>query len=329
MKAGEKVAIVSTGRALPAGKITNIDLEKIVETSDEWIRTRTGVRERRMLSGEETNTSLSVKAAQIALERAGLTPEDIDLLIVATVTADLTLPSAACLIQAQLNASNAAAFDLAAGCTGFLYGLNIAEQYLKMDAAKNVLLVGVDTLSPIIDWQDRNTCVLFGDGAGAVVLQKAEGDRGILASKMYSDGSKANLLYIPAGGSRLPPSKKTIQERQHYVKMNGPEIFKFAVKVMTESTLHVLNMCGKTPQDLDFLLPHQANIRIIELACKKLGLKSEQVLVNIQRYGNMSSAAIPVLLDEALQDGKIKSGDLLALVAFGAGLTWGSAVLRW
>jgi 3-oxoacyl-[acyl-carrier-protein] synthase-3 len=329
MKAGENVAIVSTGRALPAGKITNADLVKIVDTSDEWIKTRTGIQERRMMNSEESNTSLSVKAAEIALERAKLNPKDIDLIIVATVTADLPLPSAACLIQAQLNAPNAAAFDLAAGCTGFLYGLDIAKQYLKMGAANNVLLVGVDTLSPIIDWQDRNTCVLFGDGAGAVVLQRTKEDCGILASKMYSDGSKANLLYIPAGGSSLPPSAKTVEERLHYVKMNGPEIFKFAVKVMTDSTLQVLEMCGKTAQDLDFILPHQANIRIIELAQRRLKLKPEQVLVNIERYGNTSSAAIPVLLDEALQEGKIKKGDLLALVAFGAGLTWGAAVLKW
>ncbi len=329
MGSGNAVGIISTGRALPVSRITNFDLEEIVETSDQWIRARTGIEERRIITNDETNSELSVLASLIALERANLRPEDIDLLIVATVTPDQTLPSTACLVQARLNAYNAAAFDLAAGCTGFLYGLSVAEQYIKNGAAKNVLLIGVDTLSPIVDWQDRNTCVLFGDGAGAVVLGKVEDDRGILASKMFSDGTKAGLLYIPAGGTRCPATLRTVGERMHFIKMNGPEVFKFAVTVMIDSTLQVLEMCGKTSAELDYLVPHQANERIINFAYKKMGLKPEQVLININRYGNMSSASIPVVLDEAVDGGKFKDGDLIALVSFGAGLTWGAAVLKW
>jgi 3-oxoacyl-[acyl-carrier-protein] synthase III len=329
MHSGKSVGIVSTGKALPVCRLTNLELEEIVDTSDEWIISRTGIKERRMISNSETNSELSFIASKIALDRANLKPEDLDLIIVATVTPDMLFPSTACLIQAKLEAYNAAAFDLAAGCTGFLYGLNVGEQYIKTGAAKNVLLVGVDTLSPIVDWQDRNTCVLFGDGAGAVVLQEVEENRGLLSSKLFSDGSKGDLLYVPAGGSRFPATRETVEKRMHYIKMNGPEVFKFAVTVMINSTLTVLEMCGKKPADLNYLVPHQANIRIINAACRKLGLKPEQVLANIDRYGNMSSASIPVVLDEAVEEGKIKRGDLIALVSFGAGLTWGAAVLNW
>lgn len=329
MESCRAVGIVSTGRALPVGHVSNFDLEEIVETSDQWITSRTGIKERRIVNNDETCSGLATIAAKIALERAGLKPEEIDLLIVATVTPDQPMPSTACLVQAKLNACNAAAFDLAAGCTGFLYGLNVAEQFIKSGTLKNVLLVGVDVLSPFVDWQDRNTCVLFGDGAGAVVLTAVKPERGLLASKIFSDGHKAGLLYVPAGGSRFPAKLWTVEQRRHYIKMNGPEIFKFAVNVMVDSTLQVLKMCNKTPDDLDFLLPHQANLRIINFAVKRLGLKPEQVLVNIHRYGNTSSASVPVLLDEAVEQGKLKEGDLLALVSFGAGLTWGAAVLNW
>ena len=322
-------AIISTGRALPTSKVTNRDLEEIVETNDEWITGRTGISERRMITNDETNSKLSVKAARTALNRAGLEPKDVDMLIVTTVTPDTPLPSTACLVQAELGAYNASAFDLAAGCTGFLYGMNIADQFIKNEAAETVLLVGVDTLSPIVDWQDRNTCVLFGDGAGAVVLRAAGENQGILASKMFSDGKKAELLHVPGGGSRTPATYRTIDERLHYIKMNGSEVFKFAVKIMVESTLQVLEHCNKKPEDLDFLIPHQANVRIIKSASKKLGLPEDRVLINIQRYGNMSSASIPVLLDETLEEGKIQRGNLIGLVSFGAGLTWGAVVLRW
>lgn len=329
MKIGKRAGIVSTGRALPVVRLTNSDLEHMVDTSDEWITARSGIKERRIISGEETNSGLSEIAARIALERAGLKPEEVDILIVATVTADQLLPSSACLVQARLNAHRAAAFDLAAGCTGFLYGLTVGQQFIETGAAKNILLIGVDTLSPIVDWTDRTTCFLFGDGAGAVVLRQVEEGRGILASKMYSDGTKAGLLDIPAGGSKRPATIRTLEERAHFIKMNGREIFKFAVKIMVESTISVLDMCGKELTDLSYIVPHQANIRIINAACKRLGLDERQVLINIQRYGNMSSATIPVALDEALEEGKIKQGDLLALVSFGAGLTWGAAVLNW
>ncbi|NMB41601.1 MAG: ketoacyl-ACP synthase III [Firmicutes bacterium] len=329
MTSKNAAGIISTGRALPVSRVTNFDLEEIMDTSDRWIKARTGIEERRIITNDETNSKLCTRASRIALERANLTPQDIDLLIVATVTPDLTLPSTACLVQAELDACNAAVFDLVAGCTGFLYGLNVAEQYIKNNAAKNILLIGADTLSPVVDWRDRNTAVLFGDGAGAVVLGKVEDGSGVLASKMFSDGTRADLLYIPAGGSVRPATMRTVKERMHYIKMSGPEIFKFAVTVMIDSTLQVLEMCGKTPAELDYLIPHQANERIINLAYKKMGLKPEQVLLNINRYGNMSSACIPIMLDEAVEQGKFQSGDLIAMVSFGAGLTWGAAVLKW
>ncbi len=329
MGSGINAGIISTGKALPVSRLTNKDLEDMVDTNDEWIKSRTGIEERRILTTEETNSYLSARAARIALERAELSPQEIDVLIVATVTPDLILPSTACLIQDIIGAYNASAFDLAAGCTGFLYGLQVAVQFIENNSARNILLVGVDTLSPIVDWQDRNTCVLFGDGAGAVVLSRVGEEQGILSSKMYSDGSKAKLLYVPSGGSSEPARYRTIDERGHYIKMNGPEVFKFAVTVMVDSTLHALELSQRKKEDLDFLIPHQANVRIIKAACKRLDLNSEQVIVNINRYGNMSSASIPVALDEALEENKIQRGDLIAMVSFGAGLTWGAAVMQW
>lgn len=329
MKRGSTAGIISTGRALPMAKITNHDLEKIVDTNDEWIKTRSGIEERRIITGDETNSELSARASRIALERAGISPAELDMIIVATVTPDQILPSTACIVQDKLGAFNAAAFDLVAGCTGFLYGFDVATRYINSGAARHILLIGVDTLSPIVDWQDRNTCVLFGDGAGAVVLSAVDEGRGVLASKMFSDGSKANLLYVPAGGSTRPATQQTVAQRGHYIKMNGKEVFKFAVTVMVDSLLEVLSLAGKSAEDLDILAPHQANLRIINFACKRLKLKPEQVLINIHRYGNMSSAAIPVALDEAVEEGKLRSGQLVGLVSFGAGLTWGAAVARW
>lgn len=329
MGSGINAGIISTGKALPVSRLTNKDLEDMVDTNDEWIKSRTGIEERRILTTEETNSYLSARAAKIALERAELSPQEIDVLIVATVTPDLILPSTACLIQDILGAYNASAFDLAAGCTGFLYGLQIAVQFIENNSAKNILLVGVDTLSPIVDWQDRNTCVLFGDGAGAVVLGRVGDGQGILSSKMFSDGSKAKLLYVPSGGSNEPARYRTVDKRGHYIKMNGPEVFKFAVTVMVDSTLHALELSQRKKEDLDFLIPHQANVRIIKAARKRLDLNPEQVIVNINRYGNMSSASIPVALDEALEENKIQRGDLIAMVSFGAGLTWGAAVMQW
>ncbi len=329
MKSGSAAGIVSTGKALPVAKITNADLELIVDTNDEWIKTRSGIEERRIITGDETASGLSAKASRIALERAGISPAELDLIIVATVTPDQILPSTACLVQDKLGAVNAAAFDLVAGCTGFLYGFDVATRYINSGAARHILLVGVDTLSPIVDWQDRNTCVLFGDGAGAVVISAVEEGSGVLASKMFSDGTKANLLYVPAGGSTRPATHQTVAERGHYIKMEGQEVFKFAVTVMVDSLLEVLALAGKTAADLDILAPHQANIRIINFACKRLKLQPEQVLVNIHRYGNMSSAAIPVALDEAVEEGKLKAGQLVGLVSFGAGLTWGASVMKW
>lgn len=329
MRTGMPAGIVATGRALPAAKLTNHDLELIVDTSDEWIKTRSGIEQRRIITGDETNSELSARASRMALDRAGLSPAELDMVIVATVTPDMILPSTACLVQDKIGAVNAFAFDLMAGCTGFLYGLDVATRYVNSGAARHILLVGVDILSPIVDWQDRNTCVLFGDGAGAVIISPVEEGRGVLACKMFSDGSKANLLYVPAGGSTQPATHQSVDKRGHFIKMNGQEVFKFAVTVMVDSLLEVLAMAGKKAQDLDILVPHQANLRIINFALKRLKMKPEQVLVNIQRYGNMSSAAIPVALDEAIEEGKLEEGQLLGLVSFGAGLTWGAAALRW
>ena len=326
---GSVAGIVSTGKALPVAKITNLDLEIIVDTNDEWIKTRSGIEERRIITGDETASGLSAKASRIALDRAGISPAEVDMIIVATVTPDQILPSTACLVQDQLGAVNASAFDLVAGCTGFLYGFDVATRYINSGAARHILLIGVDTLSPIVDWQDRNTCVLFGDGAGAVVISAMEDGRGVLASKMFSDGSKANLLHVPAGGSTRPATQQTVAERGHYIKMNGKEVFKFAVTVMVDSLLEVLSLAGKTASDLDILAPHQANLRIINFACKRLNLRPDQVLINIHRYGNMSSAAIPVALDEAVEEGKLQAGQLIGMVSFGAGLTWGAAVMKW
>ncbi|RKD24166.1 3-oxoacyl-ACP synthase [Ammoniphilus oxalaticus] len=321
--------ILGTGAYLPEKILTNQDLEEMVDTSDDWIVSRTGIRERRISAEGEAASDLAYKAAQQALETAGLDAEQIDLIIVATITPDTTFPSTANLIQERLGAKKAAAFDLAAACSGFLYGVATASQFIQNGLYRYALVIGVECLSRIVDWTDRNTCVLFGDGAGAAVLGPVEDGSGFLSFDLGSDGAGGELLKLPAGGSRMPASEETIANKQHFLQMAGSDVFKFAVRVMGSSAEAAIEKAGLTKEDISLLVPHQANMRIIDAAVKRLGLPIEKVVVNLDRYGNMSAASIPVALDEAAKNGKIKQGDHLVLVGFGGGLTWGASVLKW
>lgn len=325
----KRAGIIGTGSYLPEKVLTNEDLEKMVDTSDEWIRTRTGIQERRVAREEEAASDLSLKASERALESAGVRAEEIELIIVATVTPDTLFPATACLVQDRLGARNAACFDLSAGCTGFLYALGVAQQFVACGTYQKVLVIGVDVLTKIINWEDRSTCVLFGDGAGAVVVAPVPEEEGILSLYLGSDGSGGPLLVMPAGGSRLPASHDTVERKLHTIHMQGSEVFKFAVRIMGEASLKALEQAGLTKEDINLLIPHQANMRIVEAGMKRLGLPPEKVYVNLDRYGNMSSASIPVALDEAQKQGKLARGDNILLVSFGAGLTWGAAVVRW
>lgn len=323
------VQIVSTGRYLPERILTNEELAASVDTSDEWIRTRTGIRERRIADPSMSAAEMGNRSGRIALERAGLTPEDVDILIVSTATPDRWLPSTACDMQALMGASNAMAFDLHAACSGWLYGLSMAEGYIAAGRAKTALVVATEKMSAIIDWTDRTTCVLFGDGSGAAVVQVADGDRGILSSHHQSDGNLANLLYRPGGGSTFPMNEEVLASGDHFLKMSGREIFKNAVRSMADGAEKALAGAGLTSDDIDILIPHQANIRIIEATAKYAKIPMDKVFVNVDRYGNMSSATIPVALDEAFEDGTLAPGMTSLSVTFGAGLTWGAMVMRW
>ena len=321
--------IIGTGSCLPDRIMTNQEMEQIVDTNDEWIRSRTGICERRV-SDENTATSdLSTTAALRALENANLKPEDIDLIIVATVTPDMAFPSTACIVQKNIGAVNAAAFDLEAACTGFLYGLSIADNFIKTGFYKHILVIGAETLTKIADFTDRNTCVIFGDGAGAAIVSEVEEDYGILSTYLGADGRGGHLLSQPAGGSRIPATLESVQNRLHYIKMDGSEVFKFAVKIMGEAAEKALSKCGLNKEDIDYLIPHQANIRIIDAAVRRLKISSEKVYINVHKYGNMSAASVAIALDEANRTGCLKDGDIAVLVAFGGGLTWGAAVLKW
>lgn len=321
--------IIGTGSCLPDRIMTNYELEKMVDTSDDWIKSRTGICERRV-SDEKTATSdLSTTAALRALENAKLKPEELDLIIVATVTPDMAFPSTACIVQKNIGAVNAAAFDLEAACSGFLYGLAIADNFVKTGYYKNVLVIGAETLTKIADFTDRNTCVLFGDGAGAAVVSEVPEEYGILSTYIGADGRGGHLLTQPAGGSRIPATVESVQNRLHYIKMDGTEVFKFAVKIMGEAAETALEKCGLNKEDIDYLIPHQANIRIIDSAVKRLKISKDKVYVNVDKYGNMSAASVAIALDEANRDGHLKDGDTIVLVGFGGGLTWGSAVLKW
>lgn len=329
MSMQQPVGILGTGSFLPEKKVTNFDLEKLVDTSDEWITTRTGIKERRVTSAQEASSDLAYQASLRALEQAGIKASELDLIIVATSTPDMFFPSTACIVQDRLGAYQAAAFDVSAACAGFSYGVTTGAQFVQTGLYKHVLVVGVDVLTKVVDWQDRNTCVLFGDGAGAVVLGPVEPGYGFLSFELGADGSGGDLLKIPGGGFRLPASIESLESGAHFIKMNGREVFKFAVRVMEQVSESVLEKAGLTKEDVSWLIPHQANLRIIEAARKRLELSEEQVVVNLDRYGNMSSASIPVALDEAFRERKFKKGDIMVLIGFGAGLTWGGSVLRW
>ena len=325
-----RARILGIGAYSPEKVLTNHDLEKMVDTSDDWIIERTGISERHIAADDEASSDLATQAGRRAIADAGLEPKDIDLLICASVTGDMPFPATACFVQANLGLKNAAALDIAAGCTGFLYGLNLIQGLIRAGSYKRVLLIGGEVLSRTLDWTDRATCVLLGDSAGAVVLGPAEGsDHGILATRIASDGTKADLLYIPGGGSRNPASHRTVDERMHYFKMNGRETFKHATRNMAAIAKQVLEDSGLGLDDIDLLVPHQANLRIITYIAEQLGVPMEKVYTNVQRYGNTSSASIPLALTEARQNGRLKPGDTVLMVAFGTGLTWGATLLRW
>lgn len=321
--------IIGTGASVPAKVMTNREFETLVDTTDEWIITRTGIKERHIAQDGDCSSTFAYRAALNALEMAGTSPAELDLIIVGTISPDMPMPSVACFVQSKLKATRAAAFDISAGYTGFLYSLTTADSFIRSGMYKKVLVIGAETLSKFTDYQDRTTCVLFGDGAGAVVLSAEQGDRGILSAHLYADGNYADLLLIPGGGSAMPASAESIGDRQHYIKMDGNKVFKVAVKSLEEAALKALEQNGFTGKDISLLVSHQANFRIIDAIAKRLNLPPEKVFLNIERYGNTSSASIPIALDEANRQHRIRKNDLVLLDAFGAGLTWGAALIRW
>jgi len=321
--------IAGTGRALPDRVLSKADLEKMVETSDEWIVTRTGIRERRRIPEGENNSDYAVLASQRALEAAGISAQDVDHILIATVTPDRILPSMSCTVQNKLGATHAACLDLNAACSGFLYGLQLALSLVQSGASDTVLLLGAETLTRITDFEDRNTCVLFGDGAGAVVIRPCAPGTGVLSVRLGADGSQGDMLTIPAGGSERPASHETVAARDHFIKMRGNELFKYAVRAMEQVSRDALMDAGREASELKLLIPHQANQRILTAAAERLGLGPEKVRMNIERYGNTSAASIPILLDEVVRAGDVKELDLIELVAFGGGVTWGAGVVEW
>jgi len=323
------IGIKGSGSYTPEKILTNFDLEKMVDTSDEWITSRTGIKERRIADENTATSDLATKAALKAIEEAKVNSSEIDMIIVATVTPDMFFPSTACFVQKNINAINATAFDISAACSGFIYGLSIASQFISSGEVKTVLLIGAETMSKVVDWQDRNTCILLGDGAGAVILGEVEDGKGILSVYTLSDGSKTNLLMVPGGGSREPISIEVIKKRSHYMKMEGNEVFKFAIRGMEKSIDEALKKANLTYEDVTLFIPHQANIRIIDSLTKRMGLPKDRVFTNLDKYGNTSAASIPIALDEAIKSGRVKSGDIILMSSFGSGFTMGAAVIRW
>lgn len=323
-------AITGTGSYVPDKILTNFALEKMLDTSDEWIRQRTGIVERRIADEDMATSDLGIPAARQAIKMAEIDPLDIDMIIVGTVTPDALFPSTACYVQKGIGAKKAVAFDLSAACAGFIYGLDLADGMIKSGRYDTILVIGGEIFNKILDWTDRGTCVLFGDGAGAAILQGTDEPKGILSSYIGSDGdySDVNLLGMPAGGSRMPPSHETIDQKLHTIKMRGREVFKLGVRIMPEAAQHALNLAGLTVDDIDLLIPHQANMRIIEAVGDRLGIPREKVFVNVDKYGNTSAATTIIALDEAIREERAKPGDLVLMVTFGAGLTWGSTVIR-
>ncbi len=324
-----KSRITGTGSYVPDEILSNSDLEKMVDTSDDWITERTGIKERRISNESQTTSDLCYEASKKALRHAGMKPKELDMIVVATTTGDMPVPSTASFLQHKLGAKKAAAFDMNAACSGFIYGLSIVDSFIRSGRYKKILLVGGEVLSRFIDWEDRTTCVLFGDAAGAVVVEPTEKDRGILSTHLYSDGSLWELLYLPGGGSKYPSSKESIKKKLHCMKMKGNEVFKVAVRALENLVIETLKANKIKPSDLSLLIPHQANLRIIQATAQRLNLSMDKVVVNLDKYGNTSSASIPVALDEAVRMGRIRDGDYILLEAFGGGLTWGSALIKW
>lgn len=329
LKPRRTVSILGTGSYVPERILTNADLEKMVDTSDEWIVTRTGIRERRIAAEGEYTSDMAAKAGRAAIEQAGIAPEEIDLIIVATVTPDLLFPSTACLVQKQLQAERAACFDISAACSGFLYGLEIAQQFITNHTFNTVLVIGADKLSNLIDWTDRNTCVLFGDGAGAAVLRSRAGSHGVISTYMGSDGDFSDILSIQGGAGRSPVGKTTGEAGSNTIKMAGREVFKQAVTVMLSAATTALEQSGLKADDLACIIPHQANLRIIEALAHRMNVPLDRLVINLDRYGNTSAAAVAIALDEANRTGRMKIGDYVLLVVFGGGLTWASSVIQW
>jgi 3-oxoacyl-[acyl-carrier-protein] synthase-3 len=326
---GRTCSITGVGSYVPAKILTNADLEKMVDTSDEWITTRTGIKERRVAAKDEFTSDMAVKAAQRAMKMAGVTAEQIELIVVATITPDMPFPATACLVQQKIGARRAAAFDLEAACSGFIYGLEIGQQFIMSRTYDTVLIIGAEKLSSIVDYADRNTCVLFGDGAGAAVLQNRPNAHGLLTAVMGADGSKGNLIHMPGGGSRCPATMDSVAAKLHYLQMDGRETFKSAVQAMCTAAKEALRRCELDITKIKCVIPHQANRRIIDAVGKRLGVAPEQMFINLDRYGNTSAASVAIALDEVVASGKIHRGDLVLLIVFGAGLTWGAAVIEW
>lgn len=326
---GRTCSIEAVGSYVPEKALTNADLEKLVDTSDEWIRTRTGIEQRRIAASDEFTSDIAAKAAKIALERANITADQIDLIIVATITPDMPFPSTACLVQQKIGAVRAAAFDIEAACSGFIFALEIGQQFIMSRTYNTVLVIGAEKLSSIINWQDRNTCVLFGDGAGAAILQNRPNTHGLLTACMGSDGTRADLLAMPGGGSRCPATLDSVSKGMHFLRMDGKETFKNAVNAMLTAAREALRRCELDITQIKCIIPHQANRRIIDAVAERLDAKPEQVFINLHKYGNTSAASVAIALDEAVQTGRIQRGDLILLVVFGAGLTWGAAVIEW
>jgi len=325
----QRARIAGLGAYIPDKVLSNADLERMVDTSDDWITERTGIKERRIAADDQAASHLATGAALQAMERAGVEPDEVDLVLVATATPDMLFPSTASLIQDRLGCAHAAAFDLSAGCTGFVYGLVVASQFIESGSYETIVVVGAEKLSAITDWEDRSTCVLFGDGAGAAVLRPCKPDRGILAFELGSDGSGGDVLCIPAGGSLKPTSEETLRAREHFLRMAGREVFRFAARALVDSSERVMAKVGIGAEDVALLIPHQANRRITEAAAKRLGVPRERVFDNIDRFGNTSAASIPIALWEAQEQGLLHDGDFVVLTGFGAGLTWGACAIRW
>jgi 3-oxoacyl-[acyl-carrier-protein] synthase-3 len=326
---GRSCSIAGVGSYVPARIVTNADLEKQVDTSDEWITSRTGIKQRRVAAADEFTSDMATQAALRAMAKANVKPEEIDLIIVATITPDMPFPSTGCLVQQKIGAYRAAAFDIEAACSGFIYALEIGQQFIMSRTHNTVLVIGAEKLSSIVNWTDRNTCVLFGDGAGAAILQNRPEAHGLLTAFMGSDGQKADLLSMPGGGSRCPATQESVAAGLHFLRMDGKETFKNAVQAMMSAATECLRRCEIDITQIKCIIPHQANLRIIDAVTERLGAKPEQVFINLDKYGNTSAASVAIALDEAVESGRINRGDLILLVVFGAGLTWGAAVIEW